>query len=84
MTRKITFLFEEDDENVAGHHFPGREIKHVHYDIDTWSDMLPRFKEFLLGIGYIIEGEIVVEENYIGRETKDEYKENQDPDLAGY
>jgi len=83
MTRRFTFTFEEDGETVAGHYFPGREIKHVHYDIDKWSDLLPRFKEFLLGIGYIIDGELVVEDDHIGRESKDEYKEDQDPDLAG-
>lgn len=83
MTRKITFIFEEEGERIAGQYFPGREIKHVHYDLDTWTEILPRFKEFLLGIGYVIDGEFVVEEDHIGREIKDEYKEDQDPDLAG-
>lgn len=82
MTRKIIFILEEDGESVAGEYFPGREIKHTHYDLDKWSEILPRFKEFLLGIGYIIDGDLVVEDNHIGKEIKDDYEENQDTDLA--
>ena len=81
-TRKFTFLFEEEGEYIMGNHYPGREIKHTLYDLTTWDEILPRFKEFLLAIGYVIDGELTVEKDHNEREITDEEKD-QDPNMDG-
>ncbi len=44
---------------------PGREIKHTIVGEQTWDELLPRFEEWLRGVGYIFDGtvEVVCEHN---------------------
>jgi hypothetical protein len=80
--RKLTFLLEEDTEQFAGTVYPGREIKHVHTDIEYLPDVLARFKEFLQGVGYVIDGELDVVDVFNQTTHEDEH-EAQDTDMDG-
>ena len=43
----------------------GTDVVEMTIEAETWYDVVPRFKEFLLGCGFMFEGELeVVDTNF--------------------
>lgn len=80
--RKMTFLLEEDAERVGLDIYPGREIRHVHTELEYLPDVLMRFKEFLQGVGYVIDGDLDVVDQY-GNNNEEDEDATQDPNMDG-
>ena len=49
------FIAIDDENNEYG---PARRIEHTITGEQTWVELLPRFEEWLRGVGYVFDGQL--------------------------
>ena len=49
------FIAIDDENNEYG---PARHIEHTITGEQTWVELLPRFEEWLRGVGYVYDGHL--------------------------